>query len=383
MTARSAPTDHPPTPAHDHPARGAVGHPAGTRATPDATRRLTGTALITSAVTTTLVGFFAAAPDLNPFLAEGNALGRALLPGPVLTWTLLAVALLGLATATAALLRPRSGDAGRLVAPVAALQVVAFGFLAQGAQTLSAAGYLMSLAVPVLVVWMAVQVFRTRPGWRIPIALGGVLAVVGIVVARDAFATQLGGVMSGFARERWGLLGVVIPLATATAWAGLALLRAWRRGSLHRATAWVTRHRRLFTVLAALGPLPYALARLTWLTPWAMFGGEGVPLSVKIQGLALSSGAWLGFFLTLGLILPWGERFPRWFPRRAGQPVPPAAAIIPGGIVAVMLSGAAIPLLLMMGASGAVLFPAWFWGPMLALAVWGYAGHRAGIDVSR
>jgi hypothetical protein len=176
------------------------------------------------------------------------------------------------------------------------------------------------------------------------------------------------------------MLGVLVPLTTATAWAGLALTRAWSRGSLRRATAWVTRHRTLFTILAALGPLPYALIRLTWLTPWPQLAmGGDMPLAVQIQGLALSSGAWLGIILTLGLILPWGERFPRWFPGRAGAPVPPTAAIIPGGAVAVMLCGAAIPMLLMMGPVGALVFPAWFWGPMLALAVWGYAGHRAGV----
>ncbi|CAM3452915.1 hypothetical protein [Isoptericola cucumis] len=381
MTSPSAPYD---TPARDAVpgapgAPGAPSDPSGHVAR-QSTRRLAVAALVASAATAVLVTFFAVRPGLSPLLETGNTLGRTFLPGALLTGVLLAAALLGVATAAAALARPASRVTQRAVAPVAVVQVLAFGFLAQGSGTLSVAGYLVAMAVPVLAVWAGVQVFRTRPAWRLPVAAAGVLALVGIVVARDDFATWLGALASGLARERWGLLAVLLPLATATAWAGLALVRAWRRGSLRGATAWVTRHRRLFTVLAALGPLPYALARLTWLTPWPQLVMEGdMPLAVRIQGLALSSGAWAGIILTLGLILPWGETFPRWFPRRAGQPVPPAAAIVPGGIVAVMLCGAAIPMLVMMGGSSALFFPAWFWGPALALAVWGYAGHRAGI----
>lgn len=350
------------------------------REAPRTVRRLTVAALATSAATAAVAALFALRPDIDPVPGDGTTLGGELLPGPALGWAMLATALIGVATAAAALARQTARAAAGLVTPVAALQVVVFGFLAQGSGTLSVAGYLVGMSVPVLALWTGVQVYRTVPGWRVPLLLVGGLAVVGVVVARDDVATWLGAVASGFARERWGLLAVLVPLATATAWAGLATARAWRQGTLRGATVWVTRHRRLFTVLAALGPLPYALARLTWLTPWPQLGdGEALTVAVKIQGLALSSGAWVGIVLTLGLILPWGERLPRWFPRRAGQPVPPAAAIVPGGLVAVMLCGAAIPLLLMLGGVGALFFPAWFWGPMLALAVWGYAGHRAGI----
>lgn len=370
------------------------------RETPRYGRRLAAVALGTSAATAALVGVFAARPAINPFLEVDNTLGQELLPGPLLMGILLVTALLGVVTAAAVLARPRSAPPGptqpgsaqptsvrpaaraadALVAPVAVAQVLAFGILAQGSGTLSVAGYLVALAVPVLAVWAGVQVFRHRPAWRLPLLLATVAAVVGVVVAQDAFGTWIGGIATGFARERWSLLAVLLPLATASAWAGLALVAAWRRGSLRRATAWVTRHRTLFTVVAALGPLPYALARLTWLTPWPVLSdGEALDLPVRIQGLSLSSGAWLGIVLTLGLILPWGERLPRWFGRRAGRPVPPAAAIVPGGIVAVMLCGAAVPMILMMGWTAALYFPAWFWGPALALAVWGYAGHRYGV----
>jgi len=97
----------------------------------------------------------------------------------------------------------------------------------------------------------------------------------------------------------------------------------------------------------------------------------------------------LGFVLTLGLVRPWGERFPRWMPGVAGRPVPVAAAAVPGGIVAAVLCTSAVPMLHDLTLTGAgsglgvdsvvdrvamaVVFPFWLWGPMLALAVWGYA----------
>lgn len=106
----------------------------------------------------------------------------------------------------------------------------------------------------------------------------------------------------------------------------------------------------------------------------------------------LGSGSLLGFALTLGLIRPWGERFPLWVPRLAGRAVPVAAAAVPGGLVATIVSASAGPMLVTMsltdGGTGvgfvsvsqrlgaAFIFPFWLWGPMLALAVWGHVLHR-------
>jgi hypothetical protein len=151
---------------------------------------------------------------------------------------------------------------------------------------------------------------------------------------------------------------------------------------MDRATDWVVRHRKAITIVAATGPLPYALVRLTWLTPWPQLGAD-LDMSTRIWGLALSSGAWLGVFLTLGLIRPWGEVFPRWMPGLAGRRVPIAAAAVPGGLIAVTLIFSTVPMLILFsgqtlveGIVGAVVFPCWYWGPALALAVWGYVAHR-------
>lgn len=156
-------------------------------------------------------------------------------------------------------------------------------------------------------------------------------------------------------------------------------------GAADRLTARVTERRLLFTLVAAACPLPYALVRLTWLTPWPLLAPEGLDLSTRLWGMLLSSGSWLGAVLTLGLVLPWGETFPRWMPVVAGRRVPIAAAAVPGGAVAALLCFAAVPMLVGVPQISpvellifAVAFPCWLWGPSLALAVWGYVGHRRG-----
>jgi hypothetical protein len=119
---------------------------------------------------------------------------------------------------------------------------------------------------------------------------------------------------------------------------------------------------------------------------------EALTPEIRLWGLLLGGGALLGSVLTVGLIRPWGVTFPRWMPWCAGRTVPPAAAIVPGGVVAGILCASAAPMLQLMlfpepgevfgGTSllgqmeAVVIFPFWIWGPALALAVWGYARAR-------
>lgn len=347
--------------------------------------RATAWALIGSLLVVALTGALLLLPEINDRVfgsAEANAaLARAWLSRDALTGLLLGVAALGAAVATLDMARPGKGWVAPTTAATAVIQVVAFAVLAQGMGTLSVFGYLTAFGVPVVLVVLGVQLFRTHRLARVPVALTAIGAAVLMVVRRDVLATYISTIAPSLARAGWHLLAVAVTMLAALAWAAVLITRAAEAGSLARATRWVTRHRVLLTMLAALGPLPYALARLTWLTPWPQFGEdvvEGNPGGV-LQGLMLGSAAWLGVVLTLGLIARWGEVFPRWFPGRGGRPVPPLFAIIPGGCVALMLCGAAVPLLLTAGTTGALFFPAWFWGPTLALAVWGYAGHRAGV----
>ncbi|WP_125773648.1 hypothetical protein [Antribacter gilvus] len=297
-------------------------------------------------------------------------------------------ALVGLAAGVAALAGalPR-----RAVVVTAVAEVLVFGFALAGLSTLSTVGYLVAMAMPVAVVVMLVQVVRRYPVARwtagVPALL---LLVVGVVVGRDSLVGLFGELTPALVRELPNIGATLLLVGVGAAWAATASTALSGSQPLERATAWVVRHRVAITIAAACGPLPYALIRLTWLSPWPMFG-QGVidDLPTRIWGVVLSSGAWLGFALTLGLIRPWGEVFPRWMPGLAGRTVPVAAAAVPGGAIAAVLTFSAVPLLTMIPSDGvvqtlasAVLFPCWFWGPMLALAVWGYVAHRRGVDGS-
>jgi hypothetical protein len=240
----------------------------------------------------------------------------------------------------------------------------------------------MVVVVPTLAVLLVRRGGVARWGVGVPIL--AVLLAVAVLLRRTllALAIHLFPALLGSAGEIFTALFFV---ALGVCWAGVFAATVSAGGALADMQDRVVRHRELVTVLAAVGPLPYALARLTWLTPWPLFGGElaGGDGSTRLWGLTLSLGAWLGVVLTIGLIRPWGEVFPRWFPVIGGHRVPVAAAAVPGFTVAALLCFAAVPMILsggILGPSGmlvyALFFPCWFWGPMLALAVWGYVGHR-------
>jgi len=273
------------------------------------------------------------------------------------------------------------GPRGRTVA--AALQLVVLGFVLQGTGTLSTVGYLVAMAMPAAVVVLLVQVVRRYRVARWTVGLPGLaLLLGGGFVLRDAVAGVVRMLGAGLVAHGDGLVLSLLLLATGALWAAVGAQTLAGTSAVGRATTWVLRHRTAITVVAATGPLPYALVRLTWLTPWPQLGFD-VDLSTRVWGLTLSSGAWLGVVLTLGLIRPWGEVFPRWVPGLAGRRVPVAAAAVPGGLVAVMLLFSTVPMLVMFGGQtlgqavkGAIIFPCWYWGPALALAVWGYVAHR-------
>lgn len=289
-------------------------------------------------------------------------------------------ALLGVATGIAGLVGAL-GARGRALA--AAVQLIVFGVVLQGGGPLSTMGYLVAMAMPLAVVVLLVQVVRRYrvARWAVGVPALAALAIGGFL-AREALAEIVVMLSTGLVENRAGLLLSLLVLAGGTLWATAGVQALAGTRAVERLTAWTVRHRRAITIVAATGPLPYALIRLTWLTPWPQLGFAMDP-STRIWGLVLSSGAWLGVFLTLGLIRPWGEVFPRWMPGVAGRRVPIAAAVVPGGLIAVTLIFSIVPMLVMFsgqslaqGVLGAIVFPCWYWGPALALAVWGYVAHR-------
>ena len=365
------------------------------------TRRLV-LALPLSLASAVLAGVGALSGADDPLTDPSRVPLAMLVPGTALIVTAVLVGLAGAVAAVLALvarptapLRPR-----RLLIAVALAEVIVFGLALQGLSALSTAGYLIAFCLPTALVVLTIQVVRRYPAMRwlvltlIPLAMSaGVLAGP---LRPATLSRLLGDLGTGFVATGAVMAYAVLFMTTAIVWATVALAELSGCASIHRMTAWATRHRRVLTIVAATGPLPYALVRSTWLTPWALAAPEPGELGtdLRLWGLLLGGAAAAGVVLTLGLIRPWGERFPRWVPGLANRPVPVAAAAVSGGIVAALVSAAAAPMIIGLtvvpaadGVGGGfslaerlgclLLFPFWIWGPALALAVWGYVGHRA------
>lgn len=138
-------------------------------------------------------------------------------------------------------------------------------------------------------------------------------------------------------------------------------------------------------VVAVVCALPYGLLRMTWLTPWPFGMDPAVFVAMpemRLHGLLLGLAALSGAVLTTGLVARWGEVWPRWMPVVRGRPVPLAAAVVPGGVVAALFTVAAVPMMIMTIGSGdlwgLIVFPFIVWGPALGIAVSGYALRRGG-----
>jgi hypothetical protein len=58
---------------------------------------------------------------------------------------------------------------------------------------------------------------------------------------------------------------------------------------------------------------------------------------IWLAGAMLASVAVCGAMLTLGLVRPWGEVYPRWIPYLRGRPVRPRTAVVPGSLVAILV----------------------------------------------
>jgi hypothetical protein len=287
----------------------------------------------------------------------------------------------------AAVLSPTSRGPG-LVVPISVAWVLFFGLAVPGFAPLVLAGYLMAMFGPIVL--FAVVLAGARR-WR-----GGPAAVaVFVVVGALAWATGLadGEVFGRYA----GGIGEAMPRAVpivimafflggALVWGVLGARIVLRRGGprpswMHPEAA--ARWGRVAVVVAVLCALPYGLLRMTWLTPWP-YGFDPAELAampeLRLHGVLLGMAALAGAVLTTGLLARWGEVWPRWMPVVRGRPVPVAAAVVPGGVVAALFTVAALPMTIMTVASGdlwgLVVFPFVVWGPALGIAVLAYALRR-------
>ncbi|MGW9631153.1 hypothetical protein ACWGST_10645 [Agromyces sp. NPDC055520] len=380
-TARTAATGTDPTRPHD------------SSSTARTTRALAVLALIGSAGIAGLGLVWLFAPALNPFAAADTlSLAGALFGATSVAAIAVAAGACGMLL-TLALLPDGSVTARpRLIGIGAAAIAVALGFALGSMSVIAYAGYLFGLASVVAgVVCIAVMLVRAP---RLGIALLAgliVLAAASVSLAGltlDGVAEFVVGFGGALAADLPDLLVAVVSVAATACWIALAIVALRGTPAGRRFENGLVRHRRMLTILAALGPLPYAIARASWLTPWPLFAPEAVdlPPAMLATGLMLGSGAIAASILTLGLILPWGRVFPSWMPFIGGRPVPVLAAAVPGFTAAGVLCIAAGPTLVttvgdpsapMNGLLVSLVLPLWYWGPMLALAVWAYTAWRS------
>ncbi|MGW9167475.1 hypothetical protein [Agromyces sp. NPDC055658] len=355
-------------------------------------RWLAATALLASAAIAALGTAWWLVPDSDPFVtASSRSLASAVLDPTQFAAVVIATGLVGIVVAVALLARGAREPRAPFVAAVAAALLALAATLVLGdAGTITFAGYVFGFCSVVAgVVTTCVLVVRA-PRLGVPLL---VLLVALVVVAVSWAGLTWQGVTTFLGKfgaalvANAGLIAVsAISVVAVLAWVAIAVSVGRTTREVRRFEGWLVRHRRVLTVLAALGPLPYAVVRASWLTPWPLFAPAADELSPAMltTGLMLGAGAVAAVVLTLGLILPWGLVFPAWMPRVGGRTVPARLAVVPGLAAATVVTISAVPMLIVAAGSPTLgeaivfdlLLPFWFWGPMLALAVWAYAAWR-------
>jgi hypothetical protein len=212
------------------------------------------------------------------------------------------------------------------------------------------------------------------------VGCAGTLAVVQGVVIQDyrpllavvRAPLILGGAPFGWPKEvgpgdfmrlflPWPVLNGLLLMVGGLLWLGTAV--AYRR-RVRGACAWcgrtgdvggwaapaaAARWGRYAVAVAVAVPVFYAATRWCW--------ALDIPLGVSRAGLHAeardSPGIWLvgamlatmavgGALLTVGLVRPWGEVYPRWIPFLRGRRVRPRTAIVPASLVAVLVTAAGL-----------------------------------------
>ncbi|WP_133783113.1 hypothetical protein [Kribbella sp. VKM Ac-2571] len=311
--------------------------------------------------------------------------------------TLLVVsAMLGALALAGASIR-RTPLADRLALVAALVQTLFFGLVMTDASVMSLLGYAVAFAGPAIVVTavIAACLRRNVAGYLI----AGTAVAVGIIgvttglIEPEVVTTFWSNVSHSFesfgTRLGWSVLMAGMAVTWGWATARLVGWSRWSQSQVFTSPAKIRRWGRAVTFAAALCPLPYAGLRLLWLTPWPVdLRADMDRPEVRMQGAFLGVAALVGCTLTLGLISRWGEVFPRWLPFLGGRAVPPALAVVPGGLVAAAATMAGPGLLLSgiesngagHGVAGVALtvliFPFPIWGPLLGAAVLAYHLRR-------
>lgn len=138
-----------------------------------------------------------------------------------------------------------------------------------------------------------------------------------------------------------GLLWAAATLAYQRRTSG-ACANCGRRGD-HRTTWDARKWGHLAVLVAGVATIPYEATRIAWffglllgVTPAFYRMMVDTPHMLDV-GLGLAVAGLAGNVLTHGLVRRWGEVCPRWIFFRAGRPVPPALAVVPAALVAIVL----------------------------------------------
>ncbi len=281
---------------------------------------------------------------------------------------------------------------------------------------------LAALGVGLAVVLAVMRPISGRVGMlrRTPALLAGALGLVLAVVLPDyrllatvAYTPILlvlalfGAVPDGVEIWTWPVVNMAVLSLAGLAWMAAAVVHHRRlteacagcgrgRDGAWRSPEAAARWGRWAVAVAVAVPVGYAATRYAW--------ALGIPFGIDQQllddiGNGVYAGAGLatlavgGAALTLGLVQRWGEVFPRSMPGLRGRRVPPGLAIVPAGIVSVVVASAGL-MFVRFGVTGefggnfpgenddvAAWLPEMFWplwGAALAAATYAYWLRRRG-----
>ncbi|OLF14729.1 hypothetical protein [Actinophytocola xanthii] len=141
---------------------------------------------------------------------------------------------------------------------------------------------------------------------------------------------------------QWPGANLTLLLLAGIGWAWTAMRYGRRGGELD-----LVRFGRPAVIVAVVVPLVYCVTRWAWALGWSVgleeqMYREGVESGLWLGGAALATLGAGGALLTVGLLRPWGERFPRWMVGLAGKRVPINLAVVPATIVAVLVTSAGV-----------------------------------------
>jgi hypothetical protein len=280
------------------------------------------------------------------------------------------------------------GVPAHVVAPV----IAAVGFL--GAAVAVVMMFRRSKALEVFAVVLAVVLALLIPDYTL-------LAMIALSPALLVFAfTGVPGQQDGIGDILyWHRVNLLLMFVGGLLWAATALAHRRRARDLCLSCgrgdaperAWRTpegalRWGRWAVLVAVLSNVPYEVTRIAWYFGWPlgitdefqqMMTDTPYMLEVALAMAVMGIG---GSILTHGLVHRWGEVYPRWIWFKAGQRIPPALAIVPASLVAVVLIPAGLMNIRLQGDNDwGLVLPGtlWVvWGAALGAAAYAYYLRR-------